>query len=74
MFVRVMHVRHVRMRVFQAFMTMCVGVGFSRRIIRTVLVLVMRIMNVRMGMLHRLVNVLVFVLLSQIQPHAKRHH
>jgi hypothetical protein len=52
MFVRVVHVRHVRVRVLEAFMTMRVRVGFSRRIIRTVLVLVMRIMNVRMRMLH----------------------
>src|SRR5215510_14223765 len=30
---------HLWMRVFQAFMAVCVGVGFSGRIVRTVLVL-----------------------------------
>ena len=74
MCVRMVHVRHMRMRVLQALMAMCMRVGFPGRIIRTVFVLVMCIMNVRMRVLHRLVNMLVLVLLSQMQPDADRHH
>jgi hypothetical protein len=73
MFVQVMHVRDVWVRVLQAPVSVGVGVRFSRRIVRQVLVLVMIIVNVRMHMLHRLMNVLVLVMLGQMQPHADGH-
>ena len=40
---------------------------------RPVLMLVMRIMDVRMRVLHLLVNVLMFVMLGHMEPHADCH-
>ena len=47
-------------------MPMSVHVRLAGRIVRQVLVLVMRIVHVRMSVLHRLMFVLVFMMLRQV--------
>jgi hypothetical protein len=59
-----MHVRHVRVAVPHPDMPMCVRVGLAGRISRQMHVLVVIIVHVSMGVLHRLMFVLVFVMLS----------
>ncbi len=61
-----MHVRHVHMPMLQAPMTVRVCVGLAWRIFWAMLVLVMRIVDVRMRMLRRFVNVFVLVVLGQV--------
>ncbi len=61
----------VRVRVLHAFVPVSVGVGFARRIVRQVLVLMMFDMRVGVRMLHGLVNMV--VVLGHMQPHADGH-
>lgn len=49
------------------------GVRLAGRIIGAMLVLVMCVMGVRMRVFHGFVNVLMFVVLGDVQPHADRH-
>ena len=63
---RMVHVRHVRVGVFQSCVTVCMGVRLTRRIVRVVSVLVMRIMDVGMRVFHGFVDVLMFVVLSDV--------
>ena len=72
MFVAVMEVRIVRMPVDEARMLVPVRMRLGPRI-RSMLVLVVRIMDMEMLMFHRLVDVLVHMLLGQMQPQADRH-
>ena len=65
-FMRMVHVRHVRVSVFQSCVTVCMGVWLTGRIVRVVFVLVMRIMDVGMRVFHGFVDVLVFVVLSDV--------
>jgi hypothetical protein len=71
--VRVMHIGNVRVLVLQALMPVAVGMGFARWIVRRMLMLVMLVMDMGVGMLHRIVNMLVLVVLGQVQPHADAH-
>ena len=71
--VRVMHVRHMRMGVLQPAVRVGMGVRLPRRIAGAVRVPMMLVVHVRMGVLHRLVDVLVLVPLGQMQPDAERH-
>ena len=64
MAVDVMHIRRVRMAVHER---------FACRIIRTVRVLVVFVMHVRMGMLERLMFVFVTVMLGEVQPDTYSH-
>ena len=66
MAVRVVHVRHVRVRVscWSVLMGMCVW--FARRITSAVGVLVLDVMHVRMRMHEGLVNMLVLVMFCQV--------
>lgn len=69
----VVNVRIVGVFMHQRFVTMHMSMGFSavpRKIVR---VLVMLVMPVRMVMMQRLMGVLVFVPLPQMQPDPQRH-
>src|SRR5215475_4658004 len=57
----------------QRLMFMGMGVGFAGRIERIMRVAMMLIMHVRMGVRHRLVNVLMLVMFRKVQPHAEGH-
>ena len=63
---RMVHVRHVRVSVFQSCVTVCMSVRLAGRIVRVVLVLVMRIVDVGMRVFHGFVNVLMFVMLGDM--------
>lgn len=67
------HVGDVRVRVFQLFVAVMMCMGFSRRISRIMRVLVMRVMHMRVGMLHYFVLMFMFVMLGQMQPHTTSH-
>ena len=71
--VLMMHVRHVRVAVPHSDMPICVRVGLAGRIFRQMHVLVMLIVHVSMGVFHRLMLVLVFMMLGQVQPDAGTH-
>ena len=45
MFMRMVHIRHVRVSVFQSAVTVCMGVRLTGWIVEAMLVLVMRIMD-----------------------------
>ena len=49
------------------------GMRFSRWIIQAVLMLVVLVMHVGMGMLHRLVDMFMIVLLGRMQPDSQSH-
>lgn len=71
--VLVVNVREVRMAVAQGRVVMLVRVGFSSRILVGVLMLVVRIVQVRVRVRQRLVQVFVLVMLRDVQPDAERH-
>ena len=71
--VRMMHVGNMGMAMTHPFVAMQVRVRLARRVTRFVFVLVMNIVHMRMGMLHRFVGVGVFMNFSQMQPHAQSH-
>ena len=73
MSVLMMHVRHVLVGMLQSHMRMPMGVGLTWRIFGFVDVLMILIMNVRMRVYQRFVDMLVFVMLGQMQPHSDRH-
>ena len=73
MFMLMMHVRDVRVPVFQSLVPMGVRMGLTRRVAWRMFVLMVRVVNVRVRMLHRLVHMLMFVMLRNMQPHADRH-
>ena len=50
-----------------------VRMGLPRRVIRSVFMLVMQIVDVAMGMLQRFMPVFVVVGLRDVQPHAEPH-
>jgi hypothetical protein len=52
---------------------MPMGMGFARRIVRRMRVLVVFVMIVEMLVFQRLMNMLVFVSLGDVQPHADEH-
>ena len=70
---RVMHVREVRMLVLQPVMPMGMGMRLVGRITGRVFVLVVLIVHVGVSVLRRLVHVLMFVMLGQVQPHPDTH-
>jgi hypothetical protein len=70
---RVMHVRQMWMRVPQPLVPMDMRMRFARRIIGRMFMLMMFIVHMRVCMLHRLVQMLMFVALRQVQPHAEAH-
>ena len=73
MSVPVMEVGIVRVFVPKGRVVMPVGVRLAGRIVGAVGVLVMLVVDVAMLMVHRLMQVVVFVLLGQMQIDAQRH-
>ena len=73
MTVRVMHVRYVRVGMSQRPMFVKMRVRLSGWIEGAVGVAVVFIVHVRMRVSHRLVNVLMLVTLSQVQPNSDCH-
>ena len=73
MTVRVVHVGDVRVRVPLPLMSMPMRMRLSGWIGGSMIMLVVRIVNVRVGMFHRLVLMLVLVELGEVQPDADRH-
>ena len=73
MLVPVVQVRVVRMIVRQRPMPVPMIVRFTRRIVRTVCVLVMRVVVMKMLVLHRIVGVQVLMPLCEMKPHARSH-
>ena len=68
-----MEVRVVRMPVHQAHVPVPMSVRFARRIACAMRVLMMLVVKMPVFMLHRLVNVLVFMPLGHMQPEAEAH-
>ena len=68
-----MHVGYVRVPVPHFGMPMRMHMRFAGRVVRQVLVLVMFIVHMGMRVLHRLMLVLMFVLLGEVQPDANAH-
>src|SRR4051794_24794382 len=71
--VRVMHVRHVRMRVAHRRVLMKMGVRLGGRGHGAVSMAMVLVMDVGVGMRHRAVNVLMLVMLGEVQPHPDCH-
>ena len=67
---QVVHVRHMRMPVPHPRMPVGMGVWLAGWIAGHVLVLMMRIMDVRMTVLHGLVLMFVLVVFGQVEPDA----
>jgi hypothetical protein len=71
MAVDVMHVRRMRMGMDERFVSVWMGVRFTRRIIRAVRMLVVFVVHMRMRMrMSSLVGVGVLMMLGQMQPDA----
>lgn len=68
-----MHVRDVRVPMFQSLVPMDVRVGLARWIVRRMFVLMVRVVDVRVRMLHRLVHMVMIVMLREMQPYADCH-
>jgi len=66
----VMHIGRVWMSVFQSVMPVSMRVRLSWRISGFMRMLVMLVMNVRVRMHHRQVDMLVFMALREMQPNA----
>jgi hypothetical protein len=67
------HVRDVRMFVHELLVPVPMRVRLTARVVRPMDMLMVRIMDVRMAVLLRLVHVLVVMMLGQVQPDAERH-
>jgi hypothetical protein len=65
----VMHVRRVRVSMFYATVFMPVGMWFAHWVIRSMLVLMMFVMDMGMRMRRWLVEVFMFMPLRHVQPH-----
>ncbi len=70
---RMVHVRHMRMLVTQAHMPMPMGMGFAWRVFRSVLVLMMPIVDVAVRVLHRQMFMLVDMNFGEVQPNPHGH-
>jgi hypothetical protein len=73
MLVPVMHVRVVRMSMFQRFVCVQVRVRFLARPLIRMRVLVMRIMDMRVFVFHGQMAMQVRVAFREVQPHAGPH-
>ena len=68
-----MRIRIVRVGMAQIGVDVCVDVRLAWRVIRAVRMLMVRVVNMRMNMLHRLMDMLVSVAFGEVQPHPDRH-
>ena len=66
--VQMVQIGYVWMCMFHSPVYMEMGVRFSRRVLRTVLMLMMFVVYVGMRMRHGFVDVFVFVALSEMKP------
>ena len=73
MVVPVMGVGIMRMGVREPFMRMEMGMRFTGRIVRRVLMLVMLVVDVQMFVLLELVNMRVLVAFGEVEPYAGQH-
>ena len=69
----VVQIREVRVGMDQVLMAMRVSMRFPRRVIRSVLMLVVLIMPMQMTVLNQFVTVLVIMVLGQVQPYTHAH-
>ena len=69
----VMEVREVRMAMREPSMAVAMGIWLSRRVVRCVCMLVMHVMDMSVLVLHRLMLVLMFVPLDEMQVEADAH-
>ena len=69
MAMEVMHVGRVRMSMRQWPMLMRVSMGLARRVFRAVLMLVVLVVDMRVGVLCRFVNVLMLVTFRHVEPY-----
>lgn len=68
-----MHIRYMTMLVHERLVTVPMGVRLARRIIRPMGVPMVLIVHMRMGMLQRLVDVFVGMVLGEVQPDTEAH-
>ena len=73
MTVGMMHVRDVWVGVLHGLMFVKMGMRLAGRIDDAVGVTMVSIMHVRVRVSHRSMKVLMFMMLSHVQPHASRH-
>lgn len=73
MVVAVVDIRVMGVGVFHPRMLVAMRVGLSDGIVRRVRVLVMFVVDVQMLVLHRLVNMGVFMPFAYVQPNANQH-
>jgi hypothetical protein len=64
----VMHIRRVRMRMFETIVLVPMGMRLAYWIIRSMRMLVMLVMNVRVRVRHRIVDVFMLMALRHVQP------
>jgi hypothetical protein len=69
----VVHVRHMRVHVLEPAMPVRMGVGLPRRVIGAMRVLVMRVVNVGVGVREHLMLVFMLVVFGEMQPHPNCH-
>ena len=71
--VGVMHVGRVRMPVSHRLVAMGLFIRFARRVAGTVTVLVVLVADMRMGVVHHLVQMLMRMIFRQVEPDADAH-
>src|SRR5262249_52114723 len=71
--VNVMHIRRVRMRMFETTVLMPMRVRLAYWIFRLMLMLVMLVMNVRVHVRHHVVDVLMLMTFRDVEPNAYPH-
>jgi hypothetical protein len=64
----VMHIRRVRMRMFETIVLVPMGMRLAYWIVRSMRMLVMLVMNVRVRVCHRIVDVFMLMALRDVQP------
>ena len=73
MAMRVVHVRHMRMLVYEPLVAMPVRMGLAGRIVLAVAVLMVCIVHMRVAVLQGLMDVFVLMMLGQVQPEPEAH-
>ena len=73
MAMRVVHVRHMRMLVYEPLVAMPVRMGLAGRIVLAVAVLMVCIVHMRVAVLQGLMDVFVLMILGQVQPEPEAH-
>ena len=69
-----MNVRKVRVSMFQRLMAVRVGVRFASIPLRAVRMLMMKVVNVGMGVIERFMAVQMLMSFSQVKPYPDTHH